>query len=95
MTNVSLLTYLNVPLNHGRGQVFMPLTFRTDSNMSMISVRNSYAAKSVDVEQPVSLFPEARDGEHWLPWKDNPTFIEFLRVRSFADARVSLAFVTA
>lgn len=68
--NTSLFDYLD-PLN---GDTFMPLTVRMDSNLSMSSMRSSFADVGEEgrVSRPVPVVPTGREPlDNWLPWETN------------------------
>ena len=85
ITNVSALDYTTHPFfSESKGAasrtrppaVFMPLTARFDANLTMLSLRSSFADLSQNVSapkqrvpHPVSPHPTGDDGDHWLPWE--------------------------
>lgn len=88
LANTSVHSYLGgAPLAGEQTQakrVFMPLSMRLTTDLTRLSMRNSFAYE-VAVDAPPRLFPAG--DEHWLPWQSlNETLWSFLERESIKAA---------
>ena len=88
MANVSLFDYLD----SSGGDTFMPLTMRTNPDLTKISLRSSFAdvaeSRGCVVPRPIQALPTGSQCDHWLPWEEND-LKAFLRQRSGRDDLMS------
>jgi hypothetical protein len=73
MTNVSVNDYFMAPL--GASGVVMPLTMRFNANLTVFSMRSTFAdlqrPQRQQVRRQVPQTPEGSFGDAWLPWEVN------------------------